>query len=287
MPIAPTPQTTTSHVTQEPVAVPPSDRSITPASRARQVLALARGEAIQLFRNKVALLNCFALPLVTAALFVGMVPGDAPLGALVPTVVIGTAILFVVYYTLVTALVARRESLLLKRLRTGECSDAVILGGIALPFVVVTLVQAIVATGAAVAVFDVAVGPGLLLVLLAALLGTLTFTALALASTPMTKTVEHAQITTLPVILVPIMLSGLTVPLALMPEAMRAVAQVMPLTPVIELIHLGVTGTDIHGQALAAGALLVATIRPVLVLLGWTAAAAWVGARTMRWEPRS
>lgn len=294
MPATPTDRRSSSPAATRPDGESPREgRAVAPAPRLRQVLALARGEAIQLRRNKVALVNCFALPVVTAGFFVSVMPGDAPLRAVVPSVVIGMAILFVVYYTLVTAVVARRESLLLKRLRTGEASDQVILAGICLPFTVVTLLQAVIAVGVSVAVFDGQPGQvgwtalGIALVLLAALLGTIAFAALAVASTAVTKTVEHAQITTLPVILIPILLSGMTVPLAVMPDAMRIVAEVMPLTPIIELTQIGLTGTDVDGQVVSGVAALGAAVRPLLVLLGWTALASWVAARTMRWEPRS
>lgn len=64
---------------------------------------------------------------------------------------IGMTLIIVVYSNLVSAYTARREALVLKRLRTGEVSDPEILAGIALPAVVPALTQCalMVAAGAA------------------------------------------------------------------------------------------------------------------------------------------
>ncbi len=268
-------------------------REMRPAPMMRQIAALARAEGQQLLRNKVALLNCFALPLIIGVICLGLgdaIPGGA-LATFFPIVVIGTALLFVVYYTLVTAFVARRESLLLKRLRAGEASDSAIVAGIAAPFVVITMAQAALAVVAAIVLFDARPGPEVILVFLAALLGTLAFAGLAVASTPYTRTVEHAQITTLPVILVPLLLSGLSIPLDIMPDAMRAIARLMPLTPVVDLVTLGMSGGAQGADGLSGGVLsgvdLVGVLRGVLVLLGWSVLSWWFAARTLRWEARS
>lgn len=263
------------------------DPAPTPAPALRQIGALARAEWTLLLRNKVAAINCFALPLVCAVFFLGVAPDALGLGVLVPTIVLGTALLFVVYYTLVTALVARRESLLLKRLRAGEASDGVILAGLSAPFVAVTLGQAVLAAAAATVLFDLPLHPRMLLFLLGALAACVTWVMLAIASTPMTKSVEHAQITTLPVIMVPLLLSGLSIPLAVMPEPLRTVAQLTPLTPVTELSTLAFAGTDLDGRALGGAQVLLAAVRPLLVLVAWALVSTWVAKRTMRWEARS
>lgn len=258
-----------------------------PAPRARQLRALAGAEWRELLRNKVALFNSLALPLVMGAILFGIAPEGAPMGVVFPTMVTGTAILFVVYYTLVTAVVARRESLLLKRLRSGESSDATILAGVALPFVLVTFAQFMVGAGLATALFDVTVSPLTAVLALGVLLATVAFATLAVASAPFTRTVEHAQITTLPLIMIPLVLSGMMLPLAMMPDGLRAMAELMPLTPIVELAHLGLGAVTVDGDAVSTGAGLVAATRPLLVLLGWSALGVVVASRRMRWEPRS
>ena len=76
-------------------------------------------------RNPMALLTALGTPLVGVALLNAFPPdGAVPLpGAGVVVTVTAFALLFPLYYNLVTTLVARREELVLKRLRSGECSD--------------------------------------------------------------------------------------------------------------------------------------------------------------------
>jgi len=59
------------------------------------------------------------------------------------------ALLSAVYCNLVTALVARREQLVLKRLRTGESTDPEILTGTAAPAIAIAWAQIAVAAVAA------------------------------------------------------------------------------------------------------------------------------------------
>ena len=153
------------------------------------------------------------------------------------------ALLLPVYYNLVTAMVARREELVLKRLRTGEATGAEILAGTAAPAVTIAWAQVAVAAIAAAAVFGLDAPANVALILAAVVLGTAVFALLAAVSTAVTRTVELAQVTTLPVLLLPLVFSGLLFPLSGLREPLRSVAQALPLTPVVELMRLGLTGT--------------------------------------------
>lgn len=257
-----------------------------PAPRLRQLTALAGAEWRELLRNKVALVNCFALPLLTGAVIFAISPDARSVGVSFTATVTGMAILFVVYYTLVTAVVARRESLLLKRLRSGEAGDGTILAGVALPFAAVTLIQFLIAVALAGVLFDVRLSALTVVAGLGVVLATVAFAALGVASTAATRTVEHAQITTLPIIMIPMLLSGMMIPLAVMPDGLRTIAQLMPLTPVVELLHLGVGAMTVDGQSVSLAQGLAQTVRPLLVLLGWIAVGGWA-MRAMTWEPRS
>jgi ABC-2 type transport system permease protein len=89
---------------------------------ARRIAALGRGEALLLRRNPIALLTALATPIAMVLITRSSVPSDGPGGlgggAAIVTSLTAFTLLFVVYYNLVTALVARREGLVLKRLRT-------------------------------------------------------------------------------------------------------------------------------------------------------------------------
>jgi ABC-2 type transport system permease protein len=112
------------------------------------------------------------------------------------------------------------------------------------------------------------------------------FALLAAVSTAVTRTVELAQVTTLPVLVLPLFSSGLLFPLSVLREPLRSVAQALPLTPVVELMRLGLSGTAADGHHLGLAASFGAAASPVLVLAAWIAAGAWAARRWFRWEPR-
>ena len=213
---------------------------------AHRVAALARAEGILLRRNRLALLSA--------------------------------------YCNLVTALVARREQLVLKGLRTGESTDPEILAGTAAPAIAIAWAEIAVAAVAAMAVFGMAPPVNAVLALAALILGTAVFALLAAVSSAATRTVEMAQVTTLPVLVVPFVLSGLLIPVAMLPGPLRWAAEALPLTPVAELMRLALTGTTAAGgHRLGLAATFGAAVIPVLVLTAWIAAAGWAA---RRWEPR-
>lgn len=264
-------------------------------SSARQsghrIAALSRAEGVLLRRNRVALLTALALPValvftLKAAPAVVAAGGSRAVGAMLLTGLTAFALLLAVYYNLVTALVARREELVLKRLRTGETTDAEILAGTAAPAIAIAWAQIAVAAVAAVAVFGLAPPANAVLMLVALILGTAVFAVLAAVSTAATRTVEMAQVTTLPVLTIPFALSGLLFPLAMLPEPLRWLAQALPLTPVVTLMRLGLTGTAAGGHHLGMAATFGAAAIPVLVLAAWIAAGTWAARRWFRWEPR-
>lgn len=195
-------------------------------------------------------------------------------------------LLFVVYYNLVTALVARREELVLKRLRTGETSDAELLAGTAAPAVAIAWGQILIGALVAVTAFGMGLPINPALVLAAIVLGTAVFVLLALASTALTRNVEMAQLTTLPVLVAPLALSGLLFPVDLLPEPLQRLGQVLPLTPVVDLLRLGLTGTTTQEATVDLAGSFGPAVGPLLVLAGWVVAGVWATRRWFRWEPR-
>ena len=255
-----------------------------------RVAALFRAEGVLLRRNRVALLNALVLPAALAGWLKasGLDAGvSRAIGAaMLVTWLTAFALLLPVYYNLVTALVARREQLVLKRLRAGESTDAEILAGTAAPAVAVAWVQVAVAAVAAVAVFGMNRPANALLVLAALILGTAVFVLLAAVTAAMTRTVEMAQLTTAPVLMVSFAFGGLLFPLAGLPVPLRSLGQALPLTRVLDLLRLGLTGTAPGGGHLGLAATFGAAAVPVLVLAAWIAAGGWAARRWFRWEPR-
>ncbi|HEX2821050.1 MAG TPA: ABC transporter permease, partial [Streptosporangiaceae bacterium] len=186
-----------------------------------RVAALARAEGILLWRNRLALLNAVILPAALAGSlksFGGLgASGAHDFGAMLLTGLTAFALLIAVYYNLVTAMVARREELVLKRLRTGEATDGEILAGTAAPAIAIAWAQIAVAAVAAVAVLGLNPPANAALVPVALILGTAVFVLLAAVTAAVTRTVQLAQVTTMPALWLPLVFSGLLFPLAMLP----------------------------------------------------------------------
>ena len=259
---------------------------------AGRVLSLARAEAILLRRNPIALLTALVLPAAAAAFLQSVIPeGAVPEGGTIVLSLTGLSLLFAVYYNLVTVLVARREELVLKRMRSGECSDAEVLIGAAVPAVAIAWVQVIIGLAVAIAAFGIGMPVNPVLIVTAVVSGTAVFVLLAAVSTAMTRTVELAQISTMPVLVVSFAFSGLMFPLDILPEPAQWAAQGLPLTQVINLMQLGLTGNTPEvgthaGEVLGLWASFGAALPALLVLAAWFAAGVLAWRRFMRWEPR-
>ncbi|MFI6848628.1 ABC transporter permease [Kitasatospora sp. NBC_00085] len=258
----------------------------------RRLLALGRAEATLLVRNRTALFTALLLPLLLIGGLKSVLDQQAKdnpgldVDSLLVNGAVGMVLVFVVYYNLTAAYVARRGELVLKRLRTGEARDAEILAGTAVPSVGLALLMCAVigVVGASALHLTVPVNPLLLAVGLVLVVGTLM--ALAAISSAFTRTVESAGITTMPVLLVTQFGSGLFFPLEVMPDGVADFCRLLPTTPAFQLIRVGWFGTD--GSEAATGfAGTWATAAPHLVTGAvWLGLAVWGAVRYFRWEPR-
>ncbi|MEV3949057.1 ABC transporter permease [Streptomyces halstedii] len=254
-------------------------RSTTVAGRLN---ALGRAELTLLLRNRTTVFLVLMMPVLLILVMrstlqeIGLEESGLTVAGASLSGGIGMVLLQVVYMNLVSAYVARREELVLKRLRTGEVSDREILVGTALPAVLLALLQSALIVSVGTLAFDLSAPrrPGLLV--LGVLLGCVLLTALAAATSALTRTVQTSQLTTLPLFLVSMLGSGLFVPLDLLPDAAASVCELLPLTGVLTLVRAGwlggVPGHDVLGAALTA--------------LAWTALAVFAGQRWFRWDPR-
>lgn len=109
---------------------------------------------------------------------------------------------------------------------------------------------------------------------------------LALASAIFTRSVEAAQLTTLPLILVALGLSGLSVPLVSLPEVGQTLVQHSPMFPVVDLVYLSLGTVRVSGDVVTGAAFWSAAVMDLAVLVGWVALGLMVIRRAFRWEPR-
>ncbi|OII60340.1 MULTISPECIES: ABC transporter permease [unclassified Streptomyces] len=249
---------------------------------AGRLAALGRAELTLLVRNRTALFVTVAVPL----LMIGSIRGTLDRVSLEKTGFsiaeaamtggLGMTLIIVVYLNLVAAYVSRREELVLKRLRTGEVSDGEILAGTALPPAAAAVAQCVILVVAAVAFLDVRAPQRPELLVAGAVIGLVLLTALAAVTAAVTRTVESAQITTMPLFLVSALGSGLFLPLEVFPERIATVCELLPFTGVMTLMRAGWLGGGDGAELLRAGA----------AALVWTAVSVFAVQRWFRWEPR-
>ncbi|MFL4905387.1 ABC transporter permease [Streptomyces sp. MMS24-I2-30] len=260
--------------------VRPGRASLRPS--ARRLRALARAEFTLLGRNRTAMVTALLVPL---ALPFSLRPalGEMDLkghglsiGVVMLTAAIGFSFLFAVYTSVVSAFVARREELVLKRLRTGELGDTEILTGTALPAMSLGLVQALVLSLGCAALLDTGAPKAVYLTVLGVLAGLVLCAALGALTAAITRTAESAQVTALPLIFVSMIGSGVVIPTDVMPDRVAAVCELLPLSPAVRLVRGGWTGELDAPQALGTLALALA----------WVLVAVFAVRRWFRWEPR-
>ncbi|MFE5892422.1 ABC transporter permease [Streptomyces sp. NPDC056462] len=251
----------------------------TPVGR---MTALARAEVTLLGRSRGTLFAALFVPLLLpfsvreAAKGMDLAEAGLSLGTVVLPASIGFSLLYAVYATLVSVYTARREELVLKRLRTGELKDREILAGAALPAVVTGVAQSLVLAVGCAVLLDVGAPSAPHLAVLGLLLGVVLCASLGAVTASFTRSVESAQVTTLPVVFLSMIFSGMFVPLEVLPDRVASVCEFLPLTPVITLLRGGWTGDLSAYEA----------IGPVLTGLAWTVLGVLAVRRWFRWEPR-
>lgn len=251
----------------------------TPVSR---MTALARAELTLLGRAKGTLFAALFVPLVLpvsareAAKGMDLAEAGLTIGTMVLPAAIGFSLLFAIYSALVGSFVARREELVLKRLRTGELRDGEILAGSALPATATGVVQSLLLAAGCVVLLDMPAPPAVYLSVLGLLLGVVLCVGLAVVTASFTRTSESAQVTPLPLMFLSMLASGMMVPLEILPDRIAAFCELLPLTPVMTLVRGGFTGDLSAGDALGA----------VAVAVAWIAFAVFAVRRWFRWEPR-
>ncbi|MEU8656422.1 ABC transporter permease [Actinoplanes philippinensis] len=236
------------------------------------IYRLARLDLALILRNRSALTNAVLMPLAVAAFLVFTADqGGRDNVEFVLTGQIAGLLMFAPLVNLAGFYTSRREELVLKRLLGGPASAAAILGGSAAGATAVYLLQAF-AVGVAAVVLGFGAPGNPLLVVVAALGGAAVFALLSMAISGVSSSGELAQLATVPVMLICLVLSPVIVPPGAFPEPVQQVAGYLPLTPVADLVRAG------YGEAFDWSSLGL--------LAAWVAIAAVLARRFFRWDPR-
>lgn len=233
---------------------------------------LAIAEFKLLFRSPLVAVTAVLAPLMMGLFLLGnREMGGSGLVSLQLLSLLG----FTPYAGATTTLAARRQQLVLKRLRTSPVSDRAIVAGLLAPVALLVVVQAVILVGTTIGVLGTWPRTWWPLVL-AVVGGTVLAAALAFVTAAFTATPEMAQLTTFPVFLA-LFGGGIWVG-ATEPGDVTWAMLAVPGAAVAQLVRLGWDG----------GALTASTVLPPLIAMTVTAAAAsWVAGRVFRWQPRS
>lgn len=238
------------------------------------MLAIARSELIQIFRNRLVLVTGLIIPVVVSAFFVYRheIFAEAASLGYIAAIVMFTVMAFGLYTTAVTTLASRRQNLFLKRLRSTAQGDSCIIVGLLLPVTVIALVQV---AAILVVLGVVASEPAQVLLLAVAVVATLAMmVGLALATAGLTNSPEHAQVTTLPVSLLVIAVAswvGLSGT-----EELTMIKRLLP----------GGAATELVVNAWDGGVAVADSLVLLLPTLSWVVVAVALASRLFAWEPR-
>jgi ABC-2 type transport system permease protein len=237
-------------------------------SRPSGPVAIGVAELRMLVRNRTVALSALLLPLAFGAgTFLFGVYGTG--GMLAGVQIVGMVGLGV-YITATTTLAARRQSLYLKRLRSGSVSDAGIIAGLVLPAVAVSLAQIVIVLGI-LAVREPPASPGW--VIAAVIIAEVMFAGFAFATAGFSTSPEHAQYTTMPIFMVTL---GVAIWWTLTgADDLLWLKRLLPGGGLMELAVLAWNGGDLS--------VVPVLLAPTLV---WAAVAVAAGMRLFRWEPR-
>ncbi|WP_380168422.1 ABC transporter permease [Jannaschia sp. R86511] len=238
------------------------------------MLLIARSELLQLLRNRAVLVASLLMPVAAAVFFIAQRDVFQRIGSLgyIGAVILMTIAAFTLYATTVTTLAARRQNLFLKRLRSTAAGDRSVLSGLLLPVSLISLLQVVVLLG----VFAALTGtPARIPLLLLAVVATfLMMLALGVATAGVTRSPEHAQVTTLPLSL-----------------GVIAVANWVAITGTEDLGLLkrllpGGSATELVVQAWNGGTPVADSLLLLAPTAGWVVVAVALATRMFRWEPR-
>lgn len=246
-------------------------------SPVRQWASLVRAEFTLLRRNLVQAAYAVVLPLAVPFLFLPIANEPFFQGSMgmVLSLILVTGLIFVSYYTPLSAAVNRREDQVLTRLRAGEVGDLSILNALAVPGSALGILMTIGMLAISAPALGMPMPKNIALLALTLVATIILFILGGLATTIVTRTAESAQISSMPFLLA-LMIGPLANALdGVLPDAAVRILELIPTAATAELVSVAWFGDD-GGIA-----------QPLIVLGAWVVILALIIKSKFRWSRRA
>ena len=238
-----------------------------------------RNQQLLFWRNRESAVFVFVFPpmlfLLLGAVYDGTIEG-VPAADRLLVGIIGYGCANTAFGGLAITLVLRRESGTLKRLRATPLPAATYLAAVLVSTLLVFALQMVVTVALGVLLYDAQGAESWAALVPVVLLGGVAFAGLGFGAASLIRSAEGSSAVVNLIILPMAFLSGSFGPTSSYPDALQAIADVLPLTYLIELVE----AAYLNGESLTAHPEATA------VLAAWGLAGYAVAARRFGWEPR-
>jgi ABC-2 type transport system permease protein len=238
-----------------------------------------RTEQLLFWRSREAAIFVFLFPLLLFALLTAVYNGriyGRPASWALLAGMLGYGAATTAFAGLALILVARRETGILKRVRSTPMPPATYLVAVLLSTLIVFVLQATALFALGKLLRDTPFPRHLVSIILLLALGAACFAALGLAITGLIRSLEGSSAVVNMIVLPMAFLSGSFGPTRHYPEALRAVGAVLPLRYLVNSMN----AIYLHG------AQIWDRLSSVAVLAAWAVGGLIVAIRRFRWEPR-
>ena len=238
-----------------------------------------RMQQLLFWRNRESAVFVFVFPpmlfLLLGAVYDGTIDG-VPAADRLLVGMLGYGCANTAFGGLAITLVIRREGGILKRLRATPLPTATYLGAVLVSTLIVFFLQMLVTVALGVLLYDAQGAESWLAVVPVVLLGGIAFAGLGFGVASLIRSAEGSSAVVNLIILPMAFLSGSFGPTSGYPQVLQAIADVLPLTYLIDLIE----GAYLSGEPLTDDPTAVA------VLVAWGVGGYLVAAKRFGWEPR-
>ena len=235
-----------------------------------------RLERKMFWRNPSAAFFNFVLPLLFLSLFGPIFSGSqSDLDVIVPGIA-GMSVMSTTFSALAMNMVFLREQGVLKRLRGTPLPSGAYLGGLAANAVTNTAIQVVIVIGAGAAVFGVGLPKDWLELVVFVAAGVVCFASLGVALSHAIPNFDSAPAYVNAIFLPLIFISGVFYDAGNAPSFLRDIAEVLPLTHLIDGLS----------AAMVTGASFSSELSDLAVVAAWGVFGVWFAIRGFSWEAK-